>query len=96
MAKQIVIEVNGGMSCEVYCDDPDFEVVLIDWDTSSFELGDRFVHEVEDGQTVLVVPEYPTTRTTKLSEQTLTALQRAGLHKPMPDLTPTEEPQEAT
>ena len=96
MAKQIVIEVNGGLSCEVYCDDPDFKVVLIDWDTSGFDLGDHFVHEVEEGQAVLVVPEYPTTRTTKLSEQTLTALQRAGLHKRMLGLTPTEAPQEAT
>lgn len=95
MAKQIVIEVNGGMSCEVYCDDPELEVVLIDWDTSSFELGDHYVHEVEEGQAVLVVPEYPTTRTSKLPDQTLNALQRAGLHKPMLGLTPTEEPQEA-
>jgi len=82
MVKQIVIEVNGGMSCEVYCDDPDFEVVLIDWDTSSFERGDHFVHEVEDGQTVLVVPEYPTIRTKKLPDQTRCALERAGILNP--------------
>lgn len=96
MAKQIVIEVNGGMSCEVYCDDPDIEVVLIDWDTSGFDLGDHFVHEVEDGQTVLVIPKYPTTRTRKLPEPALTALQRARHFKPILALTPTEEPQEAT
>lgn len=96
MAIQIVIEVNGGMSCEVYCDDPSLEVVLIDWDTTGFELGDHFIHEVEDEQTVLVVPEYPTTRTGKLSDQTLAALQRARPLKPMLALTPTDELQEAT
>jgi hypothetical protein len=96
MAKQIVIEINGGMSCEIYSDDPDIEVVLIDWDTTGFDLGDHFIHEIEDGLTVLVVPEYPTTRTGKLSDQTLTALQRAGLHKPILGLTPTDELLEAT
>jgi hypothetical protein len=85
MAKQIVIEVNGGMSCEVYCDDPDIEVVLIDWDTSDFELGDHFIHEIEDGLTVLVVPEYPTTRTGKLSDQTLTPCNEPGCTNPCSD-----------
>lgn len=85
MANKIVIEVCGGATCEVYCDDPSIEVVLVDWDTSGFEPGDHFVHAVGEGDSerlVLVVPTYPTTKTDKMTADTRLALERAGVIRP--------------
>jgi hypothetical protein len=85
VANRIVIEVGGGNACEVYCDDPDTEVVLVDWDTSGFEPGDQFVHGVGDGgdeRLVLVVPGYPTADPAKMPDDTRRALERAGAVRP--------------
>lgn len=87
MANRIVIEVCGGTYCEVFTDDPTLEVVLVDWDTAGFEPGDYFVHAVGEGDNerlVLVVPNYPTTKTEKMTADTRLALERAGvIHPPL-------------
>ncbi len=85
MANRIVIEVSGGCYCEVYTDDPALEVVLVDWDTSGFEPGDKFVHAVVEGEAerlVLVVPGYPTTNPGKMPDDTRRALERASVVRP--------------
>jgi len=41
---QVIIEVRGGMVVEVYTDDPDTRIVLIDWDCDDSE----YVCTVED------------------------------------------------
>jgi hypothetical protein len=82
MAKQVVIEVRNEQFCEVFTDDPSLEIVLVDWNNGSFERGDHFVHEIEPNQLVLTVPHYPTTRISKLPDQTRCALERAGILNP--------------
>jgi hypothetical protein len=85
VANRIVIEVGGGNACEVYADDPSLEVVLVDWDTSGFEPGDKFVHAVGEGdgeRLVLVVPGYPTADPAKMPDDTRSALERAGAVRP--------------
>ncbi len=34
---RVIVEVQGGLVQEVYCDDPSVEVVLVDWDTEGCE-----------------------------------------------------------
>lgn len=47
MAAKIVIEVNGGVVQEVYSNDPNVTVVIVDWDTEGAEPGNGN-HGVKD------------------------------------------------
>ena len=42
--RRIVIDVRGGTVCGVYTDDPDAQVILVDWDEkqSGWEIGHHF------------------------------------------------------
>jgi hypothetical protein len=49
MAITIIIEVRGGVVQEVYCDDPEVAVVLVDWDTGGEPEEDTYVVEDDLG-----------------------------------------------
>ena len=65
------------MLIDVYTDDPDLSVLVIDWDTDGHEPGDCYVHKVKDNgqeRLVLVVPRYPTVPLNKMPESTQLAV----------------------
>lgn len=47
MSKRIsvIIEIRGGALCEAYCNDPEVELILVDWD------------EEKHGASAVVIPE---------------------------------------
>lgn len=80
--KTVVIEICGSMLVDVYTDDPDLFVMLIDWDAEGYEPGDCYVRRVKDGgqeRLVLAVPGYPTVPVAKMPEATRRAVGQVAL-----------------
>lgn len=73
MASKIIIEVDGGVVQEVYCDDPNVTVVLVDWDTegcSPDERGLITVHDDSGRERLARVIELPTATIESLARDT--------------------------
>ena len=78
---RIVIEVSGGMVQEVYCDDPNVAVVLVDWDTESCSGDDQgivTVRDNDDQEHLVHAVEFPTTPTNQMPHETHAAVESAN------------------
>ena len=85
MAKtQIVINVSGGLLQDVFCSDPDADVVLTDWDCEGCDPTDDGIVEVNtaDGHARLAhVAEYAAHPFSSLfGTDVATAMDTAGIH----------------
>jgi hypothetical protein len=80
MAAKIVIEVNGGVVQEVYFNDPNVAVVIVDWDTGGCEPEeDTYVVEDDLGNEHRVrAVEVPTTPMNLLPRETRAAVDAAS------------------
>jgi hypothetical protein len=76
----VVIEVSGGVVQEVYCDDPEARIVLIDWDAEGCTVDEPGIVEVIDdlGRALPVhAAEFPKTLTATMPPETRSAVDLA-------------------
>ncbi len=75
---KIIIEVRGGVVQEVYCDDPEVAVVLVDWDSegcSEEEKGIVIVHDENRQEYLVHAAEFSTTPMKQMSRETKAAFE---------------------
>ena len=75
---KIVIEVRGGLVQEIYCNDPEVAVVLVDWDTEGCSGDERGIVVVRDnhGQERLAhVVEFPVIPMDQMPHETQAAVE---------------------
>jgi hypothetical protein len=76
----VVIEVSGGVVQEVYCDDPEARIVLIDWDAEGCTVDEPGIVEVIDdlGRSLPVhAADFPKTPTATMPPETRSAVDLA-------------------
>ena len=77
--RTIVIEVSGGVLVDVYTDDPDLSVLLVNWDVDGYEPGDYYVRQIRDGlSNTMLVGEQSNYCYTDAGQSKRTAASREG------------------